>query len=84
MALASGRKSWMLRWAWPMEIVAVAVGLVNWDTSLGNFFAFLSFSEHYDRLIRGLLEVKDIVYYISGIVLALFLAHEVLDSHRWS
>ena len=60
------------------------LGTLLGDTSLGNFFAFLSFSEHYDRLIRGLLEVKDIVYYISGIVFALFLAHEVLDSHRWS
>ena len=68
--------------------------LVNWllgglgsllgDTTIGTVLAYLSFSEHYDRLVRGLLEAKDIVYYVSGTVLMLFIAHRVVDSHRWS
>ena len=60
------------------------LGSLLGDTTIGNVLAYLSFSEHYDRLVRGLLEAKDIVYYVSGTVLMLFIAHRVVDSHRWS
>ena len=60
------------------------LGSLAGDTTIGNVLSYLSFSEHYDRLVRGLLEVKDIVYYLSGIVLMLFIAHRVVDSHRWT
>ena len=60
------------------------LGSLVGDTTIGNVLSYVSFSEHYDRLVRGLLEVKDIVYYLSGIVLMLFIAHRVVDSHRWT
>jgi len=60
------------------------LGALLGDTTIGNILSYLSFSEHYDRLVRGLLEAKDVVYYLSGIVLTLFIAHRVVDSHRWS
>ncbi|RMH05166.1 MAG: hypothetical protein D6704_09890 [Nitrospirae bacterium] len=58
-------------------------GTLLGETSLGTTLSYLSFSEHYDRLIRGLLDIKDVVYYLSGIVLSLFIAHRIADSHRW-
>lgn len=60
-----------------------AFGSVIGDTPLGHAISYLSFIEHYDRLVRGLVEVKDLVYYASGVVLMLFLAHRVVDSQRW-
>ena len=60
------------------------LGSLSGDTTVGTILSYLSFSEHYDRLVRGLLEAKDVVYYLSGIVLTLFIAHRVVDSHRWS
>ncbi len=60
------------------------LGSLAGDTMLGNVLSYLSFSEHYDRLVRGLLEAKDVVYYLSGIVLTLFIAHRVVDAHRWA
>ena len=60
------------------------LGSLLGDTTVGNILSYLSFSEHYDRLVRGLLEAKDVVYYLSGTVLMLFIAHRVVDSHRWS
>ena len=60
------------------------LGALLGDTTIGNILSYLSFTEHYDRLVRGLLEAKDVVYYLSGIVLTLFIAHRVVDSHRWS
>ncbi|GKS57707.1 ABC transporter permease [Nitrospira sp.] len=60
-----------------------AVGTLMGDTGPGNFIAYVSFIEHYDRLVRGLVETKDLVYFVSGITLMLFLAHRVVDSQRW-
>jgi ABC-2 type transport system permease protein len=36
-----------------------------------------------DSFAKGVLETKDIVYYVSVIGFALFLALRSLDSHRW-
>lgn len=59
------------------------LGSLLGDTPLGNAVSYLSFIEHYDRLVRGLVDTKDLVYYLSGLVLALFLTHRVVESHRW-
>lgn len=60
-----------------------ALGSILGDTSAGNAIAYLSFIEHYDRLVRGLVDTKDLVYYLSGMVFMLFLAHRVVESQRW-
>ena len=60
-----------------------ALGSVLGDNPIGNTIAYLSFIEHYDRLVRGLVDTKDLLYYLSGMILMLFLAHRVVESQRW-
>ena len=60
-----------------------ALGSVLGDNPIGNTISYLSFIEHYDRLVRGLVDTKDLIYYLSGMVLMLFLAHRVVESQRW-
>jgi ABC-2 type transport system permease protein len=60
-----------------------AFGGVLGDTPLGNSLTYLSFLDHYDRPVRGLVDSKDVIYYLSGIILMLFLAHRIVDSQRW-
>lgn len=60
-----------------------ALGGTLGDTPVGNSISYLSFIEHYDRLVRGLIDSKDLIYYLSGIILMLFLAHRVVESQRW-
>ena len=60
-----------------------AFGSVIGDTPVGNTISYLSYIEHYDRLVRGLIEAKDLVYYVSAVVLLLFLAYRVVESERW-
>jgi ABC-2 type transport system permease protein len=60
-----------------------ALGSILGDTSAGNVISYLSFIEHYDHLVRGLIDTKDLVYYGSGIVFMLFLSHRVVESTRW-
>ena len=60
-----------------------ALGTILGDTALGQVISYLSFIEHFDRMVRGLIDTKDLVYYFSGLVFMLFLAHRVVESQRW-
>jgi len=64
---------------WLLGVLGVNLG----DTPLGAVLSFISFGEHFDRLVRGLVETKDLVYYLSGLIFLLFLAHRVVESQRW-
>jgi ABC-2 type transport system permease protein len=59
------------------------LGSLLGDTTAGQVISYLSFMEHYDHLVRGLIDTKDLVYFCSALVLMLFLAHRVVDSDRW-
>ena len=60
-----------------------AFGSVLGDSGLGSVLTYMSFTEHYSRLVRGLLDVKDIVYYLSGMAFMWFAAYHAIDAHRW-
>ena len=60
-----------------------AMGSILGDTPVGNTISYLSFIEHYDRLVRGLINTKDLVYFACGILFMLFLTHRVVESERW-
>jgi ABC-2 type transport system permease protein len=60
-----------------------ALGSILGDSPAGNAISYLSFIEHYDRLVRGLVDTRDLVYYACGILFMLFLTHRVVESHRW-
>lgn len=59
------------------------LGSVLGDTAGGALFSYLSFMEHFDHLIHGLIDTKDLVYYASGVVFMLFLSHQAVESTRW-
>ena len=51
--------------------------------TLRTVLQYLSVTEHTDGFSRGLIDTKDLVYYGSAIVLALFLSLRSLESKRW-
>jgi len=59
------------------------IGSLLGDTPAGQVIAYLSFMDHYDHLVRGLIDTRDLVYFVSALVLMLFLTHRVVDSTRW-
>ena len=78
------------------QIVAGAVGfalalvlwILNWTTSFGNSVAvqvlnYLSIVSHMDSFSKGVIDTKDIIYYLSMIFLGLFLTARSLESLRW-
>ena len=60
-----------------------ALSTVFGDSTLGNILSYISFTEHFERMIRGLLNIKDLVYYISGLAFMWFVAHQAIDAYRW-
>jgi ABC-2 type transport system permease protein len=59
------------------------LGSLFGETASGTFFSSISFMEHFDHLIHGLIDTRDLVYYVSGVVFMLFLSHRVVESARW-
>jgi ABC-2 type transport system permease protein len=62
--------------------------VLNWVTSMGSgtwqtVLSYLSFSQHFDDMTRGILDTKDLVYYVSLSFFGLFLTHSVIQSRRW-
>jgi ABC-2 type transport system permease protein len=59
------------------------VGTLLGDTALGQVISYVSFMDHYDHLVRGLIDTRDLAYFVSALILMLFLTHRVVDSTRW-
>lgn len=59
------------------------LGALFGDTTVGHLVSYVSFMEHYDRLVNGLIDTSDLMYFASSLALMLFLTHQVVDSARW-
>jgi ABC-2 type transport system permease protein len=78
------------------QIVAAFLGVVtlllllvlNWVTSSGSgswraVLGYLSFSDHFGSLTQGIVDTKDLVYFVTFSFFGLFLTHSVIQSRRW-
>ncbi len=78
------------------QIIAAVSGLVatlllyiiGWpaDTAgdvLGPILRYLSVTEHFAEMAKGLIDTKDLVYFASLILLSLFLTQRSVESLRW-
>ncbi len=53
------------------------------DGAGGRFIAYLNFIDHYLNFFRGIVDLRDVVYYLTVIVLSLFIGTIAVDSRRW-
>lgn len=52
--------------------------------TMGNFLGYIDFSGHfYNNLISGLIELGDVVYFVSVTALSIFLGSVVVEMRRW-
>ncbi|HET6317576.1 MAG TPA: ABC transporter permease [Chloroflexota bacterium] len=56
-------------------------GLIN--PRIGAFFTYLSVNDHLNQFMQGVIDLKDIVYYLSMTLGALFLTVQIFQSARW-
>lgn len=74
-------------------VIAFGILLLFWtigwvshgaNPSLSVFLGYMSLIDrHFQDLLKGILDTRDIVYYLSFIFFFLFLTHRVLESERW-
>jgi ABC-2 type transport system permease protein len=74
-------------------VVAIVINLVMWIVSAAGQVASgsvptqilnqLGFYEHTSNFWRGVIDTNDIVYFVSVMALALFIATRVLETRRW-
>lgn len=62
--------------------------VLNWmssyeTTTLSRICEYLAISPHFEQFARGVIELKDLVYYLSAISLGLFLSKRSLEALRW-
>ena len=51
---------------------------------LGTVFRTLSLREHYFQFQRGLIDARDVIFFLSCATLALVLAFRSLESRKWT
>ena len=79
------------------QLVAVALSLsiflilwvIDWPTNfigqstVSSLLSYISLPNHFSDFIKGVIDSKHIVYFLSVIALSLFLTHRSLESMKW-
>lgn len=68
--------------------VCLLLWVLDWVTAfeastLNKVIAYISVVSHFESFAKGVIDLKDVVYYITMIVLGLFLTARSMDSMRW-
>jgi ABC-2 type transport system permease protein len=59
--------------SWPAETAGVA---------MGGLLKYLSVVDHFGEMVKGIIDTQDIVFFLSLIVLSLFLTHRSVEASR--
>ncbi|MBM4284170.1 MAG: ABC transporter permease [Deltaproteobacteria bacterium] len=61
--------------------------LIGWQQEVGSpgagFFGAISLLDHFENLLKGVIDTRDLVYFLSFIFFFLFLTKRQLESRRW-
>jgi ABC-2 type transport system permease protein len=62
--------------------------VLSWTTAFGSspitqFLSYLSITSHFESFARGVIDTKDLIFYLSMIFFGLFLTARSLESIRW-
>jgi len=69
-------------------VLLLLLYVISWpaDTAgegLGSVLRYLSLTEHFGEMVKGVIDTKDLAYFAIVTVLALFLTHRSVESLRW-
>lgn len=69
-------------------VVLLIFWVIGWSADYaggvtGRVLSHLSLVDHFDSFAKGVLDTRDVVYYIDFMVLALFLTLRSLEARRW-
>ncbi|RMD82462.1 MAG: hypothetical protein D6815_09135 [Candidatus Dadabacteria bacterium] len=69
-------------------VITLLMFVINWPAesagpAMKAVLTYLSVTEHFRELVRGVIDTKDIVYFVSVSGIFLFLTHRAVESARW-
>lgn len=50
---------------------------------IGRIVSYLSINEHFASMAKGVIDSEDIIYYVSFVIIFLFLTLRSIETHRW-
>lgn len=70
-------------------VVLIMTWIIGWagaetDSWVRDLVMYLSSGSHLDSFTKGTLVLKDVVYFLSIIVVGLFATNRAVEAHRWS
>lgn len=60
-----------------------SISSISFLEPVSQFILNLGINEHYKSMSRGVIDIRDVVYFISVVTLFLFLTKTVLESRKW-
>lgn len=68
--------------------ICLMLWVLSWASDFGNsvtaqVVSYLSVVSHFDSFAKGVIDLKDVVFYLSMIILGLFLTARSMESMRW-
>jgi ABC-2 type transport system permease protein len=71
--------------AFSLSLAMLVLGWFDSPTagSVLKFFTYFGLTNHLEDLLRGVIDLKDVVFYLSVILFGLVLAHQSVESQRW-
>jgi len=57
--------------------------LIFLPVPLASILEYISIDYHFSSIARGVLDSRDLIYYISGIMITLLLTKTSLESRKW-
>jgi ABC-2 type transport system permease protein len=68
--------------------VCLMLWVLDWlssfqDSVAGKVFSYISVLQHFDSFSKGVIDSRDVIYYLSAIFIGLFLTARSLESLRW-
>ena len=69
-------------------VVLLLLYIISWPAerageTLGEVLKYLSLTEHFGTMVKGIIDTSDVVYFMSIITLSLFLTQRSVESLRW-
>src|SRR5579859_4979266 len=67
--------------------ILILLYVISWPETGGDtvkgILKYLSLPEHFATMVRGVIDTSDIVFFLSAILLSLFLTQRAVESARW-
>jgi ABC-2 type transport system permease protein len=68
--------------------ILILLYVISWPAESGEgavwaVLKYLSLPEHFSTMVRGVIDTADVVFFVSAILLSLFLTQRAVESARW-